>query len=61
MNAAEALRSPLESTRDEEVDCDRFLEYLAPLLDGRIDDPFSARSSSTTSGNAPSAARNSRS
>jgi hypothetical protein len=22
-----------------EIDCDRFLEYLAPLLDGRIDDP----------------------
>ena len=38
-NAATVLRSLLEGTRDEEIDCDRFLEYLAPLLDGRIDDP----------------------
>jgi hypothetical protein len=37
--AAEVLRSLLEGTREEEIDCDRFLEYLAPLLDGRIDDP----------------------
>jgi hypothetical protein len=37
--AAEALRTLLAGTRDDEVDCDRFLEYLAPLLDGRIDDP----------------------
>jgi hypothetical protein len=27
------------SERQEEVDCDFFLECLAPLLDGRIDDP----------------------
>jgi hypothetical protein len=37
--AAAALRSLLAGTREEELDCDRFLEYLAPLLDGRIDDP----------------------
>jgi hypothetical protein len=37
--AAAVLRSLLAGTRPEEVDCDRFLEYLAPLLDGRIDDP----------------------
>lgn len=39
MNAAEALRHLLEGTRDEEVDCDRFLEFLPMLLDGLIDDP----------------------
>jgi hypothetical protein len=37
--AAAVLRSLLAGTRPEEIDCDRFLEYLAPLLDGRIDDP----------------------
>jgi hypothetical protein len=37
--AAAVLRSLLEGTRDDEIDCDRFLEQLAPLLDGRIDDP----------------------
>jgi len=37
--AAEVLRRLLTGTRDDEVDCDRFLEHLAPLLDGRIDDP----------------------
>jgi hypothetical protein len=37
--AAEVLRSLLAGTREDEVDCDRFLEHLAPLLDGRIDDP----------------------
>jgi hypothetical protein len=37
--AAAVLRSLLAGTRDEEVDCDRFLAELAPLLDGRIDDP----------------------
>ena len=37
--AAAVLRSLLAGTRPEEVDCDRFLEYLAPFLDGRIDDP----------------------
>jgi hypothetical protein len=37
--AAAVLRKLLAGTRDEEIDCDRFLEHLAPLLDGRIDDP----------------------
>jgi hypothetical protein len=37
--AAEVLRALLVGTQDDEVDCDRFLEYLAPLLDDRIDDP----------------------
>ena len=37
--AVEMLRTLLEGTRDEEIDCDRFLELLAPLLDERIDDP----------------------
>jgi hypothetical protein len=37
--AAEVLSRLLQGTRDEEIDCDRFLEHLAPLLDGRIDDP----------------------
>jgi hypothetical protein len=37
--AAAVLRSLLEGTRPEEIDCDRFLEHLAPLLDGRIVDP----------------------
>jgi len=39
MKAADALFRLLEETREHEVDCDRFLEYLAPFLDGRIDDP----------------------
>ena len=37
--AAAILWSLLAGTRPEEVDCDLFLEYLAPLLDDRIDDP----------------------
>lgn len=37
--AAAVIRHLLEGTREEEVDCDRFLELLAPLLDERIDDP----------------------
>jgi hypothetical protein len=37
--AAKVLRALLEGTREEEIDCDRFLRELAPLLDGRIDDP----------------------
>jgi hypothetical protein len=37
--AAAVLRSLLAGTRPEEIDCDFFLEHLAPLLDGRIDDP----------------------
>ena len=34
--AADILRSLLETTRPEEIDCDRFLELLAPYLDGRV-------------------------
>ncbi|HET9953108.1 MAG TPA: hypothetical protein VFQ61_01320 [Polyangiaceae bacterium] len=33
------LRSWLEVTQDEEVDCDRFGELLAQWIDGRIEDP----------------------
>ena len=33
------LREMLRLTRDEELDCDRFLELAAPFLDGRVDDP----------------------
>jgi hypothetical protein len=36
--AAPTLRRHLEGTREEELDCDRFLELLAPYLDGRIGD-----------------------
>ncbi len=36
--AAAVLRSLLAGTRPDEVDCDRFLECLAPFLDGRLDD-----------------------
>jgi Putative zinc-finger len=32
------LRRLLETTREEELDCDRFLALLPPLLDGRIED-----------------------
>jgi hypothetical protein len=39
VKAVEALRTLFAGTRDDEIDCDRFLELLAPLLDGRIDDP----------------------
>jgi Putative zinc-finger len=34
--AAAILQRLLEGTRDEELDCDRFLELLPPYLDGRI-------------------------
>ncbi len=34
--AAAILRRLLEGTRDEELDCDRFLALLPPYLDGRI-------------------------
>jgi len=34
-----SLRDMLRLTRDEELDCDRFLELSAPFLDGRVDDP----------------------
>ena len=36
--AHEVLRGLLASTRENELDCDRFLELLAPWLDERIDD-----------------------
>lgn len=36
--AATTLRRLLEGTREQEIDCDRFLELLAPYLDGRIGD-----------------------
>jgi len=32
------LRRLLETTREEELDCDRFLALLPTLLDGRIED-----------------------
>jgi len=34
--AAAILRRLLEGTREEELDCDRFLTLLPPYLDGRI-------------------------
>jgi len=37
-NAHEVLRGLLASTRELELDCDRFLELLAPWLDERIED-----------------------
>jgi hypothetical protein len=37
--AVTVLRRLLEGTREEELDCDRFLELLAPFLDGRVEDP----------------------
>ena len=36
--AHEVLARLLASTREEELDCDRFLELLPPWLDERIDD-----------------------
>ena len=36
--AATTLRRLLDGTGAHELDCDRFLELLAPYLDGRIDD-----------------------
>ena len=35
----ELLRTWLDNTRDEEIDCDRFTALLAPWLDQRITDP----------------------
>jgi hypothetical protein len=35
--AAKTLQTLLDGTRAEELDCDRFLELLAPYLDGRVD------------------------
>ncbi|HXI55343.1 MAG TPA: hypothetical protein VNO55_04760 [Polyangia bacterium] len=34
-----SLRRLLETTRDEELDCDRFQELVASWIDGRIADP----------------------
>lgn len=34
-----ALEDMLEKTRTEELDCDEFLELLAPYLDHRLQDP----------------------
>jgi len=36
--AATTLRRLLDGTRDDELDCDRFFELLAPYLDDRISD-----------------------
>jgi hypothetical protein len=36
--AHDVLRGLLASTRENELDCDRFLELLAPWLDQRIED-----------------------
>jgi hypothetical protein len=36
--AHEVLRGLLASTRKDELDCDRFLELLAPWLDERVED-----------------------
>ena len=36
--AAAILGRLLAGTRDEEIDCDRFLELLPPYLDGKITD-----------------------
>lgn len=36
--AATTLNRLLDGTRDEEIDCDRFLELLPQYLDGRISD-----------------------
>jgi Putative zinc-finger len=36
--AAKTLRNLLDGTREQELDCDRFLELLPPYLDGRISD-----------------------
>jgi hypothetical protein len=34
-----SLRRLLETTRNEELDCDRFQELVASWIDGRISDP----------------------
>jgi hypothetical protein len=36
--AAALLRRLLETTRDQELDCDRFQELVGPWLDGLVDD-----------------------
>lgn len=36
--ALATLRKLLDGTREQELDCDRFLELIAPYLDGRIGD-----------------------
>jgi len=35
----EALESMLQRTQEQELDCDQFLELLAPYLDQRLQDP----------------------
>ena len=35
----EALKSWLDVTQADEIDCDRFAELLAPWLDQRVEDP----------------------
>jgi hypothetical protein len=35
----EALREMLRLTKDEELDCDRFVELMAPYLDERVSAP----------------------
>ena len=34
-----AIQGLLAKTRSEEIDCDEFLELLAPYLDQRLEDP----------------------
>lgn len=34
-----AIEAMLSKTQSQELDCDRFLELLAPYLDERIEDP----------------------
>ncbi|AKU95517.1 hypothetical protein AKJ09_02181 [Labilithrix luteola] len=36
--AAATLRRLLATTRDEELDCDRFFALMAPYLDGQLGD-----------------------
>jgi Putative zinc-finger len=36
--AATVLGKLLDGTKEQEIDCDRFLELLPPYLDGRIGD-----------------------
>ncbi|HEY1550653.1 MAG TPA: zf-HC2 domain-containing protein [Kofleriaceae bacterium] len=36
--AVTTLGRLLDNTREQEIDCDRFLDLLAPYLDGRISD-----------------------
>jgi len=38
INAPALLRQLLETTRDQELDCDRFQELVGPWLDGLVGD-----------------------